>query len=561
MDPKSPSKLKPSPTRFSKHKWILSVTVIVIVTIVISRGAILAFKSLVSNAPKELYYTVVVDCGSTGTRIDVYEWTLGMKDGNELPVLLRSFPNNSTKSPLRKKSCSYHCMQTQPGLDKFVGNISAIRASLKPLIEWAEQEIPVERHAITPIFVLSTAGLRRLANEDAERVLEDIEAVIKEHSFMYQKSWIRVLSGIEEAYYGWVALNYKMGSFRNSSRSGTLGILDLGGSSLQVVMESDRKREEREEMHLMRSKVGSIEQQVLAFSWEAFGLNEAFDRTLLLLNQTQQLGESNMTTVELRHPCLSSSFMQKYTCYNCLSHNNTGQGKLSHQIPNLGYPFYLVGKPNWEQCKRIARAAAINSSTLAWSEPTNATKCLASPFSLNGGNNTVVHISTTRFHALSGFFAVYQSVNLSTRANWTNIWKRGLELCSASQADMTLSISGNQTSLWQYCFQLPYMASLIEDALCLGDKEVIFGPPDVSWTLGAALIEGEYLWSSSSTTTTIENHNSTLGKIEPIYVFMFLLCLLLVVYYNQIKLPMLGRKAAAAGASLPSYALPKHRPN
>lgn len=392
MNPKSPSKLKPSPTRFSKHKWILNVTVIVVVTIVISRGAILALKSLVSNAPKELYYTVVVDCGSTGTRIDVYEWTLGMKDGSELPVLLRSFPNNSTKSPLRKKSCSYHCMQTQPGLDKFVGNISAVRASLKPLIEWAEQEIPVERHAITPIFVLSTAGLRRLANEDAERILEDIEAVVKEHSFMYQKSWIRVLSGIEEAYYGWVALNYKMGSFRNSSRSGTLGILDLGGSSLQVVMESDRKREEREEMHLMRSKVGSIEHQVLAFSWEAFGLNEAFDRTLLLLNQTQQLGESNMTTVELRHPCLSSSFMQKYTCYNCLSHNNTGQGKLSHQIPNLGYPFYLVGKPNWEQCKRIARAAAINSSTLAWSEPINATKCLASPSSLNGTYHHVFYL-------------------------------------------------------------------------------------------------------------------------------------------------------------------------
>ncbi|XP_038894714.1 probable apyrase 7 isoform X2 [Benincasa hispida] len=529
MDLKSHSKLKLSPTRFTKHKWILNITVLVVVTFVISRGAILAYKSRVSNAPKELYYTVVVDCGSTGTRIDVYEWKWGEKSGSDLPVLLRSFPNNSTKSPLRKKSCSYHCMQTQPGLDKFVGNISGVRVSLNPLIEWAEQEIPVEKHSLTPIFVLSTAGLRRLANEDAKQVLEDIEAVLKGHSFMYRKSWIRVLSGIEEAYYGWVALNYKMGSFRNSSRSGTLGILDLGGSSLQVVMESDHKREEREEMQFMRSKVGSIEHQVL--------------------------GKSNGTTVELRHPCLSSSFMQKYTCYNCLSHDNSGQVKLSHQISKTGFSFYLVGKPNWEQCKRIARAAAINSSSSAWSEPIDATKCLASPSSSNGGNNTVVVIPTTRFHALSGFFAVYQALNLSTRANWTNIWERGLELCSASEADMMRSISANQSSLWQYCFQLPYMASLIEDALCLGDKEVIFGPPDVSWTLGAALIEGEHSWSSSSTTTTTED-NSTLGKIEPVYVFSLLLCLLLVVYYNQIKLPTLSRKA-----SLPSYTLPKHRPN
>ncbi|XP_031746004.1 probable apyrase 7 isoform X1 [Cucumis sativus] len=559
MDLKSPSKLKLSPPRFSKHKWILNL-IIIVVTFVISIGAILAYKSRVSNAPKELYYTVVVDCGSTGTRIDIYEWKWRVKSGNDLPVLLRSYPDKSTKSPLRKKSCSYHCMQTQPGLDKFVGNISGVRFSLNPLIDWAEQEIPVEKHSLTPIFVLSTAGLRRLAHEDANQVLEDIEAVIKEHSFMYRKSWIRVLSGIEEAYYGWVALNYKMGSFRNGSRLGTLGILDLGGSSLQVVMESDFKREE---MQFMRSKVGSFEHQVLAFSWEAFGLNEAFDRTLLLLNQTQVLGESNTTTVELGHPCLSSSFMQKYTCYNCSSHDNLGQKKFSNQNSKTAFPFYLVGNPNWEQCKRIARAVAINSSTLAWSEPIEATKCLATPLFSNvaGGNNAVVTIPTTRFHALSGFFAVYQSLNLSTRANWTNIWERGLELCSASEADMMRSISANQSSLWQYCFQLPYMASLIEDALCLGDKEVIFGPPDVSWTLGAALIEGEYLWSSSSTTTTAENHNSTLGNIEPVYVFLLLLCLLLVVYYNQIKLPMLGRKSAGAGSSLPSYALPKHRPN
>lgn len=391
MDLKSPSKLKPSPSRFTKHKWIVNITVIVVVTFVISRGAILAFKSRgVSNAPKKPYYTVVVDCGSTGTRVNVYEWTLGVKSGSDLPVLLGSYPNNSTKSPLRKKSCSYHCMQTQPGLDKFVGNISGVRASLKPLIEWAEHEIPVEIHAVTPIFVLSTAGLRRLTNDDAKQVLEDIEAVIKEHYFMYRKSWIRVLSGLEEAYYGWLALNYKMGSFRNSSRSsGTLGILDLGGSSLQVVMESDHKRDEKEEMHFMRSKVGSIEHQVLAFSWTAFGLNEAFDRTLILLNQTQQLGNSNMTTRELRHPCLSSSFKQNYTCYNCSSHNNTGQESLNNQIRKTGFPFYLVGNPNWEQCKRLARAVAINSSSLAWPEQIDA-NCLASPLSSNG---TYYHVS------------------------------------------------------------------------------------------------------------------------------------------------------------------------
>ena len=31
------------------------------------------------------------------------------------------------------------------------------------------------------------------------------------------------------------------------------------------------------------------------------------------------------------------------------------------------------------------------------------------------------------------------------------------------------------------------------DSLCLGDKEIIFGPGDVSWTLGAALVETSFV--------------------------------------------------------------------
>ncbi|RVX18658.1 hypothetical protein CK203_006468 [Vitis vinifera] len=93
----------------------------------------------------------------------------------------------------------------------------------------------------------------------------------------------------------------------------------------------------------------------------------------------------------------------------------------------------------------------------------------------------------------------------------TEIWERGQQLCSRSDAHFG-SISGNYAR--QFCFSVPYLASLIEDGLCLGDAEINFGPGDVSWTLGAALVEGEYLWLS----------------------------LLLIVYCSQIKLPMPGKR-------------------
>lgn len=106
------------------------------------------------------------------------------------------------------------------------------------------------------------------------------------------------------------------------------------------------------------------------------------------------------------------------------------------------------------------------------------------------------------------------------------------------------------------------MTSLIQEALCLGDAEIIFGPADLSWTLGAVLVEGKYLWQSSTRAQTSFSLLKNTGLMSsPIFVFVFLLFLLFIVYCGQIKLPMPGRKGPAVVASLPSYIHPKRRPN
>ncbi|XP_031287687.1 probable apyrase 7 [Pistacia vera] len=470
--------------------------------------------------------------------------------------------DNSTEGSLRRSSCQYHCLQTEPGLDKFVGNASRVRASLEPLILWAERLVPPERHGDTPVFVLATAGLRRLVVEDARLVLDDVEAVVKEHSFLYKKSWIRVLSGKEEAYYGWVALNYKMGSLTNSSRTSTLGLLDLGGSSLQVVMEDDAIGDDK---HLIRSEIGLIEHRILAFSLPAFGLNEAFDRTVAILNSLKPPREGTRDRIEIRHPCLRSDFVQNYTCYGCVQQNITNKKNSSSQMQRTNSAsVYLVGDPNWEQCRGLARAVAINSSNLDWSHPTVGTNCkagLSSSSSINILNLTAITHPTGHFHALSGFFVVYNKLNLISRANLTKVWEKGEQLCPRSWADLSYN-AGNRNHAVQHCFQVPYMASLIEEALCLGEAEIIFGPGDLSWTLGAALIEGRYLWqrtTKAQTSFSILKHTEVLSS--PIFLFLFLLILLSVVYCSQIQLPMPGKKGPKVGVSLPSYIHPKHRPN
>ncbi|KAI9087549.1 hypothetical protein K1719_030419 [Acacia pycnantha] len=487
---------------------------------------------------KGSYYTVVVDCGSTGTRVNVHEWTVDSVSTTDLPILLHSYPDNTTRSSLWKSSCQYHCMQTEPGLDKFVNNSSGVKESLEPLIIWAEKLVPRERHKDTPIFVLATAGLRRLTSSDAEQVLEDVEAVVKDHSFMYRKSWIRVLSGREEAYYGWVALNYKIGSFVDYPKSPTLGLLDLGGSSLQIVMEVV---DTNDDIDTMRSKLNSIEHQIIAYSLPAFGLNEAFDRTIYMLTNNHSR-EKTGDSFEIRHPCLRSNFLQNYTCYSCTGYEKN-HSKL--QKDELSY-LRLVGEPDWGRCKDLAIAAALNLSDLSAPHPT-----------LGSGiyNLTAVAHPTRRFHALSGFFLVHSKLNLNPRANITKVWESGKHLCSALWAGLS-SISDNPNYAGQFCFRVAYMASLIEYTLHLDEVEMVFGPGDVSWTFGAALVEGKF-FLRNNTPSKVQTIISTLKKFavmsSPTFLFVILLLLLLIVYCCQIKLPMPSRKTSAPGISLPSY--------
>ncbi|CAN0901181.1 Probable apyrase 7 [Linum grandiflorum] len=360
MEPISASKSKLRIwSRFSRPSKFLTAALVVLLLLLGVYYA-LPLGQVSSHA-----YTVVLDCGSTGTRVNVYKWKTIRSSGDRvLPVLVTSYPEYTTDSStlMKASSCKYHCFQTEPGLDRFVGNPSAVKSALRPLIRLAEKWVPRERHADTPILVLATAGLRRLQSEDARQVLDDVESVVKEHSFVYRKDWVRVLSGKEEAYYGWVALNYKMGRLGNNSS--TLGLLDLGGSSLQIVTEVGGDIQGTE--NVMKSKIGLVEHRILAYSLPSFGLNEAFDRTVSMLRQ----GQTTNDAFKPEHPCLSS---------------NTAKMKLRDQTL-LTDNSYLVGVSDWNKCKALARAAAINSSSFILSRSMVGSNCKAS-FSPNNISN------------------------------------------------------------------------------------------------------------------------------------------------------------------------------
>nr|XP_043617233.1 probable apyrase 7 [Erigeron canadensis] len=548
MEPKSPSKSK-LPILGLFHHFKLAIT-IVSLTLLILTGYFFIRNPGLGFATNTSYFTVVLDCGSSGTRVNVYQFS---NQDLKFPVLLRSFPDNLTKIDDRKDGCAYHCMQTEPGLDKFVGNASGVKAALEPLIRRAENWVPYDRHKDTPIFVLATAGLRRLSKDVVKMVLDDVEDVVKLHEFKYRRDWIRVLSGEEEAYYGWIALNRYMGVFGNTSRLPTLGLLDLGGSSLQVATEI--KEAKVDDHGVFDSKIGSFEHKIMAASLPAFGLNEAFDRTVVMLSESKAFINRDLEPFEISHPCLGYGFMHNYTCHGCFKGNSTRKTRGINT-----FSLNLVGDPNWEKCKVLARVAAINSSSLPnWSKLSDDSYCegLSSKSGENILNKFEGNNSVARFHALSGFFAVYNLLNLTSSAKLSNMWEKGQEICSRSLAGLSsLPIKHKYADF--FCFRVPYVVSLIENTLCVGDKDIIFGPGEVSWTLGAALVKGKYSWQSDTSRAQSFISYIRFKRVifSPYFLFVLLAFLLFIVYRSQVKLPMLGRKVA----SLPSYIGPKRRP-
>ncbi|GAA0139757.1 nucleotide phosphatase [Lithospermum erythrorhizon] len=178
-------------------------------------------------------------------------------------------PCNQNKSH-SESGRAYNRMETEPGFDKLVHNMSGLRGAIKPLIKWAKKQIPEKAHKSTSLFLYATAGLRRLPSTDSEWVLNNAWSILKSSPFLCKREWIKIISGMEEAYFGWIALDYHSGTLGTIPNSKTFGALDMGGSSLQKL---------------------------------------------------PQITNANLSSgkVEVKHPCLQSGYNEQYMCSQCAS--------------------------------------------------------------------------------------------------------------------------------------------------------------------------------------------------------------------------------------------------
>lgn len=461
-------------------------------------------------------FYVVLDCGSTGTRVYIYEALVNHNKNHNLPLVLRSY-SEFRKKPKGQTGRAYDRMETEPGLDKLVHNEIGLKAAVKPLIQWAEKQIPKKSHKSTSLFLYATAGVRRLPSSDSAWLLDNVWPILKNSPFQCEREWIKIITGMEEAYYGWIALNYQTGVLGAMPKRATFGALDLGGSSLQVTFETKKPAHKETDLNL---SIGSVNHHLSAYSLSGYGLNDAFDKSVVrLLKMLPNIDTSEFIDgkLEIKHPCLQTGYKEQYMCSNCASiSKESGSplhgGKFFTKGGKPGIPVWLTGAPNWAECSALSKIA-VNLSE--WSNLSPGIDCEVHPCALS---DDLPH-PLGQFHVMSGFFVVYRFFNLTAEASLDDVLQKGHEFC-----DKIWEVAHNsvppQPFIEQYCFRAPYVVSLLREGLHITDKQIASVSGSITWTLGVALVEAGKAFSTRS---ELRSYELLQMKINPIYLLAVLL--------------------------------------
>ncbi|KAJ3416236.1 Golgi apyrase [Chytridiales sp. JEL 0842] len=220
-------------------------------------------------------YGIVIDAGSSGSRILVYSWkdiSIQRETGIvQLPTIDKADRDGK----------EWH-KSIEPGLSSLASNPLETGEYLKPLLDYALSTIPAHKIESTPIYLLATAGMRLIDATARDVILNEACRTVRRH-YSFSTSGgcdrhFRVISGELEGIYGWLTANYLMDGFAESQ---SLGFLDMGGASTQIAFEPPKEQKDLgrpEDLTLVKLRTvfgKDLNFGVFSTTFLGFGMNEA----------------------------------------------------------------------------------------------------------------------------------------------------------------------------------------------------------------------------------------------------------------------------------------------
>ncbi|XP_041346574.1 ectonucleoside triphosphate diphosphohydrolase 4 isoform X1 [Pyrgilauda ruficollis] len=504
-----------------------------------------------------LSYGIVVDCGSSGSRVFVYCWP--RHNGNPKDLLDIQQMRDSSRKPV--------VMKIKPGISEFASSPDKVSDYISPLLSFAAEHVPRSKHKETPLYILCTAGMRILPESQQKAILEDLLTDIPVHfDFLFSDSHAEVISGKQEGVYAWIGINFVLGRFEHTDdedeavvevqvpgsehhdpifRKRTVGILDMGGVSTQIAYEVPQSEEVAKSL-LAEVNLGCDAHQtehvyrVYVATFLGFGGNAArrrYEESLFSssLLRNRQAGLSPQAP--LLDPCLPRD----------------AQDELRHR----GLTLHLRGTGDFQLCRERLRPLL---------NRTNGTGS-----SLNGVFQPPVHLQSSEFYGFSEFYYCTEDVLRMggdysaakfTRAaqeycatRWSVLRERFERGLYAPHADLHRLKFQCFKSAWMFevfhrGFSFPESYGSLKTALQVYDKEV-------QWTLGAILYRTRFLPLrdiQQENFRGIHSHWRSFSFVYNHYLFLacFLVVLLSILLY-LLRLRRIHRRLLPSGSSPPLW--------
>ncbi|WVQ81082.1 hypothetical protein IAT38_003204 [Cryptococcus sp. DSM 104549] len=461
-----------------------------------------------STTPLSTHYALVVDAGSSGSRLQIYSWRdpdleraeilnevsaaqhsanggkgrwwWGGRDGYRGKGKGKGKEHEMEEKALRRLVRVGKGVEGDEWVKRVEPGISTVAPEdipgyLAPLLSHALQHIPPSVHSTTPIYLLATAGMRLLPPERRDAVLKaTCELLRDDYPFLVEGpsdagpcgESVRVISGEEEGMWGWVAVNYLMdGPPPDSSadsvtpvdvnhHSPTFGFLDMGGASTQLAFspsagELSRSGFPAEDLRTVSLRLLSgetVEWPVFVASWLGFGTNRARER------YTQSLVDH----WEKSHPSPSSSDLSSPIPDPCLP--------LHLQVPSKSSHPDFIGTGSFSECLTAL------TPLLEHSAPCPTEHCLFA-------GQPTPHIDFQRedqrgFIGISEYWYTTQHI-LGVGGVWDwGSWEKGMNaFCQKDWAEMTsgegewAEASLDPTRLEMQCFKGAWISNVLHEGI------------------------------------------------------------------------------------------------
>lgn len=394
---------------------------------------------------------MILDAGSSGTRVHVYRWLNSQRarqDATSHEML--SLPDIHQKKHWTKKK--------KPGVSTLGDNPADVGEYLQELLDHALAIVPSDQVKDTPIFLMATAGVRLLEPMKQKALLGEICAYAQAHTEFSLPDCdlhIQVIPGETEGLYGWIAANYLLGGFdspdehKHGKGHHTYGFLDMGGASAQIAFAPNSTEAEKHanDLKLLRMRTlngESNEYKVFTTTWLGFGVNQARERYIAHLQEMY-------TSHEILDPCLPSGLM------TTLDGTPIESSKGEDQV--------LVGTGRFKECVEKAYPLLEKDAV-----------CVDQPCMLHGQHVPAIDFDVNHFVGVSEYWhtthEVFEMAHKDAAYDFTEYEKLVKDFCAAEWPDIKSDVADqkwgpkvNEKTAQEVCFKASWLINILHDGI------------------------------------------------------------------------------------------------